>query len=158
MRLCDDAARLATRAGPHNPHRQLRERAAAQAWAREHEREQIRGRPPPGPARVEAAAAQPADHVMAAPVAPVVVPAPRPAAGAVLAPPAGQSPAGRRVYDCRHICLTAWLNEGLPPAQVAAWAGNSVPVLLAIYAPCIGGRQADYLKRIVGIRYVPAQA
>jgi integrase len=75
---------------------------------------------------------------------------------AVLAPHEYESPAGKRVYDCRHICLTAWLNEGIPPAQVAAWAGNSVPVLLAIYARCIGGRQADYLKRIVGIRYIPA--
>ncbi|MEU9240657.1 site-specific integrase [Streptomyces sp. NPDC048385] len=75
---------------------------------------------------------------------------------AVLAPHEYESPAGRRVYDCRHICLTAWLNEGIPPAQVAAWAGNSVPVLLAIYARCIGGRQSDYLKRIVGIRYVSA--
>ncbi|MFH8407638.1 tyrosine-type recombinase/integrase [Streptomyces sp. NPDC018019] len=82
----------------------------------------------------------------------------RKARKAVLAPHEYESPAGRRVYDCRHICLTAWLNGGIPPAQVAAWAGNSVPVLLAIYARCIGGRQADYLKRIFAIRYVPAAA
>lgn len=39
------------------------------------------------------------------------------------------SPVGKRVYDLRHTCLTTWLNNGIPPAQVAAWAGNSVPVL-----------------------------
>ncbi|MGK4906522.1 tyrosine-type recombinase/integrase [Streptomyces albus] len=77
---------------------------------------------------------------------------------AVLPPHVYESPAGRRVYDCRHICLTEWLNQGVPPAQVAAWAGNSVPVLLAIYARCIEGRRADYLKRIRGIRYLPVAA
>ncbi|MCL6298706.1 hypothetical protein [Streptomyces kronopolitis] len=41
------------------------------------------------------------------------------------------SPVGKRVYDLRHTCLTTWLNNGIPPAQVAAWAGNSVPGLLA---------------------------
>ncbi|MFK0262802.1 hypothetical protein ACIQU1_15880 [Streptomyces angustmyceticus] len=40
------------------------------------------------------------------------------------------SPVGKRAYDLRHTCLTTWLNNGIPPAQVAAWAGNSVPVLL----------------------------
>lgn len=66
-----------------------------------------------------------------------------------------QSPAGKRVYDCRHTCLTAWLNKGIPPAQVAEWAGNSVPVLLAIYARCIVGQLVNYLKQIEDIRYVP---
>ncbi len=37
----------------------------------------------------------------------------------------------RRVHDLRHTCPTNWLNDGVPPAQVAEWAGNSVPVLLA---------------------------
>ncbi|MFD9715875.1 tyrosine-type recombinase/integrase [Streptomyces sp. NPDC059076] len=68
------------------------------------------------------------------------------------------SPAGKRVYDCRHTCLTGWLNSGIPPAQVAEWAGNSVPVLLAIYARCIVGQLADYLKRIEDVRYLPAAA
>jgi integrase len=52
----------------------------------------------------------------------------------------------QRVYDLRHTCLTGWLNRGIPPAQVAEWAGNSVPVLLAIYAKCIAG-QADLYKQ-----------
>jgi hypothetical protein len=58
------------------------------------------------------------------------------------------------VYDCRHTCLTAWLNKGIPPAQVAEWAGNSVPVLLAIYARCIVGQRDNYLKQIYDVRYV----
>ncbi|WP_234313585.1 tyrosine-type recombinase/integrase [Streptomyces sp. NBRC 109706] len=58
------------------------------------------------------------------------------------------SPLARRIYDLRHTCLTGWLNAGIPPAQVAAWAGNSVPVLLSTYAHCVTGQQAELLKRI----------
>jgi integrase len=58
------------------------------------------------------------------------------------------SPLGKRVYDLRHTCLTTWLNNGVPPAQVAEWAGNSVPVLLATYARCISGQLKDHQKRI----------
>ncbi|MFS4095847.1 hypothetical protein [Streptomyces sp. AF1A] len=36
-----------------------------------------------------------------------------------------------------------WLNDGIPPAQVAEWAGNSVAVLLAVYARCIDGQLPD---------------
>lgn len=66
-----------------------------------------------------------------------------------------KSPVGKRVYDLRHTCLTTWLNNGIPPAQVAEWAGNSVPVLLAIYARCIVGQRADLLKRIEGAQDLP---
>lgn len=59
-----------------------------------------------------------------------------------------KTPTGKRVYDLRHTCLTTWLNRGIPPAQVAEWAGNSVTVLLAIYARCIAGELDDYLKRL----------
>lgn len=65
------------------------------------------------------------------------------------------TPTGKRVYDLRHTCLTMWLNRGIPPAQVAEWAGNSVPVLLAIYARCIVGQQDDYLKRIEDAQALP---
>lgn len=58
------------------------------------------------------------------------------------------SPLGRRVYDLRHTCLTTWLNNGVPPAQVAEWAGNSVAVLLATYARCISGQTDDLQKRV----------
>jgi integrase len=55
---------------------------------------------------------------------------------------------GKRIYDLRHTCLTNWLNSGVPPAQVAEWAGNSVPVLLATYVKCISGQEALYRQRI----------
>ncbi|MET8554824.1 site-specific integrase [Streptomyces sp. NPDC004959] len=67
-----------------------------------------------------------------------------------------RSIAGERVYDCRNVCLTNWLNAGIPPATVAYWAGNSVQVLLTVYARCITGREADYLRRAYGTHYYPA--
>ncbi|MCX5153034.1 tyrosine-type recombinase/integrase [Streptomyces sp. NBC_00291] len=67
---------------------------------------------------------------------------------AVLAPEEQTSPLGKRVYDLRHTCLTNWLYDGVPPAQVAEWAGNSVPVLLAVYARCVTGQLSDLKKRI----------
>lgn len=67
-----------------------------------------------------------------------------------------KTPTGKRVYDLRHTCLTTWLNGNIPPAQVAEWAGNSVPVLLAIYARCIVGELDDYLNRIEGAQDLPA--
>jgi integrase len=65
-----------------------------------------------------------------------------------LTPEEFASPLGKRVYDLRHTCLTTWLNHGIPPAQVAEWAGNSVPVLLATYARRISGRLKDHQARI----------
>ncbi len=56
----------------------------------------------------------------------------RSARAAALTPDEFGSPLGKRVYDLRHTRLTKWLNDGIPPAQVAEWAGNSVPVLLAV--------------------------
>ncbi|MEU4092991.1 tyrosine-type recombinase/integrase [Streptomyces sp. NPDC026673] len=67
----------------------------------------------------------------------------------VLTPEEFASPLGRRVYDLRHTCLTNWLNDGIPPAQVAEWGGNSVPVLLATYARCISGHLQDLKQRIL---------
>ncbi|MEU7042856.1 tyrosine-type recombinase/integrase [Streptomyces varsoviensis] len=66
------------------------------------------------------------------------------------------SPVGKRVYDLRHTCLTTWLNNGVPSAQVAEWAGNSVPVLLAIYARCVTGQLAELQQRIEGPQQLPA--
>ncbi|MFK4108297.1 tyrosine-type recombinase/integrase [Streptomyces sp. NPDC002176] len=59
-----------------------------------------------------------------------------------------ESPTGKRVYDVRHTRLTKWLNDGIPPAQVADWAGNSVPVLLATYARCVEGQLPDLKRRL----------
>jgi hypothetical protein len=41
-----------------------------------------------------------------------------------------------------------WLNAGVPATQVAEWAGNSVKVLLAVYAKCIDGGIPAALQRI----------
>jgi len=50
------------------------------------------------------------------------------------------SPVARRPYDLRHACLSTWRNAGVPPAQVAEWAGHSVNVLLRVYAKSIDGQ------------------
>jgi integrase len=65
---------------------------------------------------------------------------------ATFSPQQYQSPLARRPYDLRHACLSTWLNSGVPPAQVAAWAGHSVEVLLRVYAKCLEG-QDDIAKR-----------
>ncbi len=54
----------------------------------------------------------------------------------------------RRPYDLRHPCLSTWLNAGVPPARVAAWAGHSVDVLLRVYAKCVDGDDQAALRRI----------
>ncbi|MFI1183355.1 site-specific integrase [Streptomyces sp. NPDC020799] len=59
-----------------------------------------------------------------------------------------ESPMGKRIYDIRHTRLTKWLNDGIPPAQVAYWAGNSVAVLLSFYAGCIEGQLPDLKRRM----------
>jgi len=57
-----------------------------------------------------------------------------------LTPAENTAPLARRVYDLRHACVSTWLNGGVPPAQVAEWAGHSVAVLLRVYAKCIDGQ------------------
>ena len=59
-----------------------------------------------------------------------------------------QSPLAARIYDLRHACLSHWLNAGVPPTQVAEWAGNSTDILLRVYATCITGQQDIYKQRI----------
>ncbi|MFC1419162.1 hypothetical protein [Streptacidiphilus cavernicola] len=59
-----------------------------------------------------------------------------------------KSPVAQQVYDLRHLCLTEWLNRRVPPAKAAAWAGNSVAVLLEIYARCIDGEDDDIKKAL----------
>ena len=58
------------------------------------------------------------------------------------------SPLAKRVYDLRHACVSTWLNGGVPPAQVAEWAGHSVAVLLKVYAKCIDGQDQIAKRRI----------
>jgi integrase len=58
------------------------------------------------------------------------------------------SPLARRPYDLRHACLSTWLNGGVPPTQVAEWAGHGVDVLLRIYAKCLVGQDELAKRRI----------
>jgi hypothetical protein len=67
---------------------------------------------------------------------------------AALSPAEYASPLARRVYDLRHACVSTWLNGGVPPAQVAEWAGHSVSVLLKVYAKCIEGQDETAKRRI----------
>lgn len=63
-------------------------------------------------------------------------------------PAVAATPLARRPYDLRHACLSTWLNAGVDPTQVAEWAGNSVEVLLRVYAKCIHGREQINRKLI----------
>jgi len=76
---------------------------------------------------------------------------------AVMTPEQVQSALTRTLYDWRHLCLTNWLNRGVPPATVAMWAGNSVPVLLAIYVNVVDN-EAVLLRRLEGMYDDPPAA
>lgn len=65
-----------------------------------------------------------------------------------LSPVEAASQMARRPYDLRHACVTTWLNATGDPAQVAAWAGHSVNVLLRVYVRCVAGRDELAKKRI----------
>jgi integrase len=67
---------------------------------------------------------------------------------AALTPAEAASPLAERPYDLRHARLSTWLNAGVAPAQVAEWAGNSVPVLLRVYAKCLTDSEQTALRRI----------
>lgn len=65
-----------------------------------------------------------------------------------LTPMEEASPLAERPYDLRHARLSTWLNAGVAPAQVAEWAGNSVPVLLRVYAKCLTDSEQTALRRL----------
>ena len=67
---------------------------------------------------------------------------------ATLAPREVASPLARRPNDLRHAAVSTWLNAGVPPTQVATWAGHSVAVLLHIYAKCLVGQEETSRRRI----------
>jgi integrase len=58
------------------------------------------------------------------------------------------SPLAKRPYDLRHAAVSLWLNAGVPPTQVAEWAGHSVNVLLRVYAKCVYGQDEVARQRI----------
>ncbi|MCG8918776.1 integrase [Actinokineospora sp. PR83] len=56
------------------------------------------------------------------------------------------SPLARRAYQLRHAAVSTQLAAGIPPQQVAEWAGHSLEVLFKIYAKCLSG-QEDIARR-----------
>lgn len=98
---------------------QLHQDVTARAWAQVHEWEQHRARQAAAAqARAEAAAAQPEDRAPAAPVAPVVLPVPRPAATAPVLEPETADVDG----DGQELVL-----EDLPPLTRCVTGGGSIP-------------------------------
>ena len=65
------------------------------------------------------------------------------------------SPMAKRPYDLRHAAVSTWLNAGVPPTQVAEWAGHSVMVLLRVYAKCIYGQEEPARDRIESALALP---
>ena len=59
---------------------------------------------------------------------------------ASLTPEQLASPLMKRPYDLRHSGVTWRLNSGVPVAEVAAWAGHSVEMLMQVRLACLAGR------------------
>ncbi|WP_197024237.1 site-specific integrase [Nocardiopsis sp. CNT312] len=57
------------------------------------------------------------------------------------------TPLAEAPYDLRRACVSLWLEQGIVPAQVAAWAGHSQEVLLRVYAKCISGNEERDRRR-----------
>jgi hypothetical protein len=68
-----------------------------------------------------------------------------------LTPEQYASPLAKRPYDLRHAAVSLWLNAGVPPTQVADWAGHSVAVLLRVDAKCIDGREEQATRKIEAV-------
>lgn len=51
-------------------------------------------------------------------------------------------------YGLRHARISLWLAAGIPPQDAAAWAGNSIEVLLRTYAKVINDSRSVLLKRL----------
>ena len=58
------------------------------------------------------------------------------------------TPLMRRPYDLRHSGITWRLNAGVPPTEIAAWAGHSVEMLLRVYARCVVGMEDVWIARM----------
>lgn len=67
---------------------------------------------------------------------------------ATFTPEVLDTPLAKRPYDLRHAAVSTWLNGGVPPTTVAAWAGHSVEILLKIYAKCLDGQDAVARRRV----------
>ena len=58
------------------------------------------------------------------------------------------TPLMRRPYDLRHSGITWRLNSGVPAAEIAAWAGHSVEMLMRVYARCVAGWEDVWIARM----------
>jgi integrase len=67
---------------------------------------------------------------------------------ASLTPEQLASPLMKRHYDLRHSGVTCRLNSGVPPAEIAAWAGHSVEMLMRTYARCVTGMKDVWIARM----------
>lgn len=65
-----------------------------------------------------------------------------------LSAPQAASPLARVPYHLRHAAVSLWLNAGVPPTQVAEWAGHSVHVLMKVYAACLDGQDVAARAKI----------
>jgi integrase len=54
----------------------------------------------------------------------------------------------KRPYDLRHSGITWRLNSGVPAAEVAAWAGHSVEMLMRVYARCVVCLEGVWIGRM----------
>jgi integrase len=66
------------------------------------------------------------------------------------------TPLMRRPYDLRHSGITWRLNSGVPPTEIAAWAGHSVEMLLRVYARCVAGLEDVWISRMEATLRPPA--
>ncbi|MBA8792834.1 integrase [Friedmanniella endophytica] len=71
------------------------------------------------------------------------------ARAAAFTPEEADSPLMGVPYSLRHAAVSTWLKATGDPAQVAAWAGHSVMVLLRVYAKCVDGTQSASLQKIL---------
>ena len=58
------------------------------------------------------------------------------------------SPLAGMPYGLRHAAVSTWLNGAVPSTQVAEWAGQSIEVLLRIYAKCLDGEKVTMRRRV----------
>ena len=65
-----------------------------------------------------------------------------------LTPAQAATPLLHRPYDLRHSGVTWRLNSGVPPTEVAAWAGHSVEILMRTYAKCMPGLEDVWIARM----------
>jgi integrase len=63
------------------------------------------------------------------------------ARGFAFPPERVDSPLAGRPYDLRHVCITRWLNAGVPIAEVARRVGNSPEVIHRRYHGCVDGHE-----------------